>query len=86
MLRRARVSKITELVDGQLACVVGTVELDGRQLTSMVAHRSCVAYDTTVYFFKRTNAGIPERVEVERRLVPFFVLRMEPGACVSMRR
>lgn len=74
VLRRTRVTKIAELADGKLACVVGTVELDGPQLTSMVAKRSCVAYDTTVYFFKKENATIPERVEVERRLVPFFVV------------
>ena len=40
----------------------------------MVAHRSCVAYDTVVYFFRKQNATIPERVEIERRLVPFFVV------------
>jgi hypothetical protein len=74
VLRRTRVSPIADLVDGKLACVVGTVELDAQQLTSMVARRSCVAYDTTVYFFKKENATIPERVEVERRLVPFYVV------------
>ena len=73
VLRRTRVSKIADLVDGKLACVVGTVEVEDLQLTSMVAHRSCVAYDTTVYFFNKENATIPTRVEVERRLVPFFV-------------
>ena len=72
VLRKTRVSTVAGLVDGKLACVVGTVEPIGPQLTSMVAHRSCVAYDTTVYFFKTEN-GIPERVEIERRLVPFFV-------------
>ena len=73
VLRRTKVSKIAELVDGKLACVVGTVEPDGPQLVSMVARRSCVAYDTTVFFIKRVNVSIPERIEVERRLVPFFV-------------
>ena len=39
----------------------------------MVAKKSCVAYDTSVYFFAGHNATVPQRVEVERRLLPFFV-------------
>jgi hypothetical protein len=74
VLRRTRVSAIADLVDGKLACVVGTIEPEGAaQLTSMAAHRTCVAYDTTVYFFPDGDATIPKRVEVERRLVPCFV-------------
>ena len=74
VLRSVRVTPIASLVDGQLACVVGTVELDGKDLlTSMVAKRECVAYDTNVYFFAGHNATVPQRVEVERRLLPFFV-------------
>ena len=74
VLRKARVTPVASLVDGQLACVVGTVEADGNELlTSMVAKMPCVAYDTNVYFFAGHNATVPQRVEVERRLLPFFV-------------
>jgi hypothetical protein len=73
VLRRARVTPVAELVDGKLACVVGIVELGDGELTAMVSHRSCVAYDTIVYFFRGQSAAFPERVEVERRLSPFFV-------------
>ena len=74
VLRSVRVTPVAALVDGQLACVVGTVELEGAELlTSMVARRACVAYDTNVYFFSGHNATVPQRVEVERRLLPFFV-------------
>jgi hypothetical protein len=74
VLRKARVTPVAALVDGQLACVVGTVELEGNDLlTSMVAKMPCVAYDTNVYFFAGHNATVPQRVEVERRLLPFFV-------------
>ncbi|HEY1815056.1 MAG TPA: hypothetical protein VGG74_22065 [Kofleriaceae bacterium] len=73
VLRRARVTPVAELVDGKLACVVGTVEVGDGELEAMVSRKSCVAYDTTVFFFRGQSAGIPERVEVERRLAPFFV-------------
>ena len=74
VLRRTRVTPIAELGDGLLACVVGTVELDEPLLlTSMIAKRPCLVYDTNVYFFAGNTAGMPARVEVERRLVPFFV-------------
>ncbi len=74
VLRRARVTPVASLVDGKLACIVGTVELGDGELTSMVTRASCVAYDTTVYFFKGQSATFPERVEVERRVMPFFVV------------
>ena len=73
VLRRTRVTPVADLVDGKLACVVGTVELGDGELEAMVSHKSCVAYDTTVYFFSERSTGMPERVEVERRLAPFFV-------------
>jgi hypothetical protein len=73
-LPRTRVTKVAALVDGQLACVVGVVELESPVLlTSMIASKRCVAYDTTIYFFNGHNATVPERVDVERRLLPFFV-------------
>jgi hypothetical protein len=73
VLRRARVTPIEALTDGKLACIVGTVELEGEPIESLVTRRSCVAYDTTVQFFKGENAALPSHVEVERRMVPFFV-------------
>ncbi len=73
-LKRTRVTPVADLSDGLLACVVGTVELDDPQLlTSMITRRACVAYDTNVYFFTGHTSALPARVEVERRLVPFFV-------------
>lgn len=74
VLRKTRVTPVAELVDGQLACVVGIVELEVPELlTSMVTRRRCVAYDTNVYFFSGHSSTMPARVEVERRLIPFFV-------------
>lgn len=74
VLRKTRVTPVAELVDGQLACVVGTVELETPTLlTSMVTRKRCVAYDTNVYFFAGNASTVPARVEVERRLIPFFV-------------
>jgi hypothetical protein len=74
VLRKTRVTPVANLVDGQLACVVGTVELEVPELlTSMVTRRRCVAYDTNVYFFAGNASTVPARVEVERRLIPFFV-------------
>jgi uncharacterized membrane protein len=43
VLRRTRVPRIAELVDGKLACVVGTVEADGELLAAMATRRPCVA-------------------------------------------
>jgi hypothetical protein len=74
VLRRQRVTPVSRLVDGQLACVVGTVELDGEPLTSMITRRSCVAFDTTIQMFRGNDFTVPERVDVTRRLVPFFVV------------
>ena len=74
VLRKARVTSVLELVDGQLACVVGTIELESPTLlVSMIAKKPCVAYDTTVYFFDGHNATVPKKVEVERKMVSFFV-------------
>ncbi len=62
VLRSARVSPIGELVDGKLACIVGTVEVDGEALTSILSRRQCVAYELVEW-----QAG------VRRRMVPFYV-------------
>ena len=73
VLKRARVSTIADLVDGRLACVVGRVEIDGAPLRAMVSKLPCVAYDTTVQFFGK-DFTVPSHVEVERRLVPFYIV------------
>lgn len=73
VLRRVRVSRIADLVDGKLACIVGVVERDGPPLEALVSRRPCVAFDTTVQYFRGADFTIPARVEVTRRMVPFFV-------------
>jgi len=40
----------------------------------MVSRRACVAYDTTVQFFRGKDFTVPVRVETERRMVPFFIV------------
>jgi hypothetical protein len=74
VLRRARVSSIAGLVDGRLACIVGKVELDGQPLVALMSRQSCVAYETTVQVFDSKVVGMPSKVEVERRLVPFYIV------------
>ncbi len=74
VLRRTRVTPVDKLVDGQLACVVGKVELVGDPLVAMITRTPCVAFDTTVQFFAGNNFTVPERVDVTRRLVPFDVV------------
>lgn len=73
VLRRARVVPIADLVDGRLACIVGVVERDGEPLEALVTRKACVAFDTTVQYFRGADFTIPMRVEVTRRMVPFFV-------------
>lgn len=73
VLRRARVVRIADLADGQLACIVGVVELEGEPLESLVTRQPCVAFETTVQYFEGASFGIPARVGVTRRMAPFFV-------------
>jgi hypothetical protein len=73
VLRRARVVRIADLVDGNLVCISGVVELDGEPLEALVSGQPCVAFDTTVQYFRGADFTIPMRVEVTRRMVPFFV-------------
>ena len=70
VLRRARVVPIAELLDGQLACIVGTVEADGDPLTSMMSHTTCVAFDTTT----SSLDGNLVSTKTTRHAVPFFVV------------
>jgi hypothetical protein len=74
VLRKTRVTPVAELVDNTLACVVGTVELDGAPLVSMITQKECVAFDTTIQMFAGNNFTVPERVDVTRQLVPFVVV------------
>ncbi len=73
VLRRVRVSRIADLADGKLACIVGVIELEGEPLEALVSRRPCVAFETTVQYFRGADFTIPIRVEVTRRMVPFFV-------------
>ena len=74
VLRRARVTPITELVDNTLACVVGTVEPEAEPIVSMITRMPCVAYDTTIQVFNDNSFAVPQRVDVTRKLVSFFVI------------
>jgi hypothetical protein len=71
VLRRARVVPIAQLVDGQLACIVGRVEIDGEPIESMIQRVPCVAFDTVTTPYVGNELTTP--VRVTRRLVPFFV-------------
>lgn len=73
VLRRARVVPIADLVDGQLACIVGVAQPDGEPLESILLLRRCIAFDTTIQVFRDNDFTIPVRVDVTRRMVPFFV-------------
>ncbi|MEO8705623.1 MAG: hypothetical protein ABI867_36670 [Kofleriaceae bacterium] len=72
VLRRARVVPIAKLVDGQLACIVGTVEVDGEPIESLITRRACVAFDT-VTFVNDVN-DLTTTVRTTRRVAPFFVV------------
>lgn len=75
VLRRARVVPIADLVDGQLACVVGRVERDRELTESMMEHRPCVAFDTITHVVERDHDfAAPVSTKVTRHLVPFFVV------------
>ncbi|HEY4182173.1 MAG TPA: hypothetical protein VGM90_35260 [Kofleriaceae bacterium] len=70
VLRRARVVPIAELVDGQLACIVGTIEADGEPLVSMMSRTRCVAFDTST----SSLDGNLVSTKVTRHAVAFFVV------------
>jgi hypothetical protein len=71
VLRKARVVPIAELVDGQLACVVGRVEVDGELVESLIERRACVAFDATTTTFEGNEMTMD--VKITRRVVPFYV-------------
>lgn len=74
VLRRAKVIPIADLVDGQLACVVGRVERDRELTASMMEQRPCVAFDTVTHVVERDDFSAPVSTKITRHLVPFFVV------------
>jgi hypothetical protein len=71
VLRRARVIRIADLVDGRLACIVGRVEADAEPIVSMMTRIPCVAFDTTTSSF---DGGGAVTVSTTRRAVPFYIV------------
>ena len=74
VLRRTRVTPIADLHDGKLACIVGRVVADGELVQSLMSRKDCVAFETVVQVFGNLDMTVPARVEVTRKLVPFFVV------------
>lgn len=74
VLRRTRSTRIADLTDGRLACVVGRIEADGELVTSLMSRQPCVAFETVVQVFGTLDMTMPARVEVTRKLVPFFIV------------
>ncbi len=72
LLRRTRVTPISELVDGELACIVGVVHVDRSPINAPQTGRPCVAYDTTTWHVD--PAGTFTRVQTARDMVPFFIV------------
>lgn len=74
VLRRTRVTKIADLTDGTLACIVGRVEAEGELAQSLMSRKPCVAFETVVQVFGSIDMTLPARVDVTRTLVSFFVV------------
>jgi hypothetical protein len=74
VLRKATVVPIADLVDGQLACVVGKVEQDAALIDSMMEGRACVAFDTITHVVERDDFAAPVSTKAMRVAVSFFVV------------
>ena len=74
VLRRTRVTPIAELSDGKLACIVGRIEADGDLVQALMSQMPCVAFETVVQVFGGLDMTVPSRVEVTRKLVPFYIV------------
>jgi hypothetical protein len=74
VLRKTRVTPIAQLVDGQLACIVGRLEPEAEQIESLIARKKCVAFDTTTNVFDGVLFTSPVRIETTRRMVPFYIV------------
>ena len=76
VLKKARVVPISELVDGQLACIVGRVERgDNGVTTSLMQNLPCVAFDTITHVVEHDqDFTAPVVSKATRHMVPFFVV------------
>jgi len=73
VLRRTRVTKIADLADGKLACIVGRVQADGELVESLMSRMPCVAFETVVQVFGGIDMTLPTHVDVTRKHVSFFI-------------
>lgn len=74
VLRKTRVTRIADLADGKLACIVGHVEAEGELVQSLMSRKQCVAFETVVQVFGSLDMTVPARVDVTRKLVPFYIV------------
>ncbi len=75
VLRKARVIPISELVDGQLACIVGQVVRGETLTTSLMQNLPCVAFDTITHVVEHDqDFTAPVVSKATRHMVPFFVV------------
>jgi len=74
VMRRARVTRIADLTDGKLACIVGHIEAEGELAQALMSRKPCVAYETIVQVFGGLDMTVPTSVEVTRKHVAFFVV------------
>lgn len=75
VLKKARVVPISQLVDGQLACIVGRVERDEHMTASLMQNLPCVAFDTITHVIEQDNDfTAPVVSKATRHMVPFFVV------------
>ena len=74
VLRRTRVTKIADLPDGKLACIVGHVEAEGELVQSLMSRQDCVAFETVVQVFDGIDMTMPTRVDVTRKHTSFFIV------------
>jgi hypothetical protein len=71
VLRRARVVRIADLVDGRLACIVGRVEADVEPIVAMITRIPCVAFDTVT---TSINNDSTLTLTTTRRAIAFFIV------------
>lgn len=74
VLRKSRVTRIADLADGRLACIVGRIEAEGELTQALMSRMPCVAFETVVQVFGSIDMTVPARVEVTRKLVPFVIV------------
>ena len=74
VLRRTRVTKIADLPDGKLVCIVGRVEAESPLVEGLMSRMPCVAFETVVQVFGGVDMTLPTRVDVTRQHSSFFVI------------